>query len=166
MRDPLDIATVVFIGIYRLLIAAFVVAFFAFALFGCSPISIPCDIDAYCGAGGACLVAPSGARWCATTDATCAGGFRWQASAGDSLAGACAGDLPDMTLSPADAAYVEDLARAVDATAPVDMTIPPDMVKCGMLNQPCCRGGTDGGGICTEANTVCNQGSGFCVPTV
>lgn len=70
-----------------------------------------CDL----GPGGACVVAPSGNRWCAYPDGTCPSGQRYSdQSVGDGLAGTCVAEMIDAGID----------AEMVDATdAPVDASI-------------------------------------------
>src|SRR5215468_3599188 len=47
--------------------------------------STQCDLQS----GGQCKKAPTGDSFCQYPDATCAGGVRWSAEAGDNLASTC-----------------------------------------------------------------------------
>ena len=55
---------------------------------GCSTNVYVCTTDSQCGQSGKCVPFLS-ASYCATFDATCASSWRWDTTAGDSLAGQC-----------------------------------------------------------------------------
>jgi hypothetical protein len=104
------------------------VAPLALALAGChGQYTIACSGDAFCdtGPGGRCLASPSSAsRFCAFADKGCApSGLRWDATAGDALAGECVGAPRDaaMDLPPSDLASVD---VAASDQAPIDLAVP------------------------------------------
>lgn len=101
-----------------------------------------CDL----GPGGACVVSPSGNRWCAYPDVTCPSGQRYSdQGVGDGLAGACVAEMIDAGVD----------APLVDATdAPVDASIDGN----GIADPIVFRHGTDSG---DSGTTIAAMGTGI-----
>lgn len=103
-----------------------------------------CDL----GPGGACVASPSGNRWCAYPDSTCASGQRYSdQSVGDGLAGTCVAEMIDAGVD----------AEMVDATdAPVDASIDGN----GIADPFVIRHGSDSG---DSGTSIAALGTGILV---